>query len=88
MADDFDPNDPYGAVSDQLEAALRDRDWNELRRLIDENGRIALEQAVARGTSRKLAAARIARFNDLLVERFKAGPIDETVGPFDEYRGQ
>ena len=46
-------------------------DWDELRALFDETGMQAVENVVAKGVPREVAGERVARFNDMLIEKLK-----------------
>lgn len=46
-------------------------DWDELRAYFDEVGLIAVQRTIAKGVAPEVAGARVAEFNDLLIERLK-----------------
>lgn len=46
-------------------------DWDQIRAQLDETGLTAVEHVVAEGIPAELAGARVAKFNDLLIERLK-----------------
>jgi DNA-binding ferritin-like protein (Dps family) len=46
-------------------------DWDALRALFDETGLQSVEAVVANGVPPEVAGARVARFNDMLIERLK-----------------
>lgn len=46
-------------------------DWDAVRALFDETGMKAVEDLVAKGMDPEVVGARVAKFNDMVIEKLK-----------------